>query len=147
MFSIGFKYCRRFYFYIVLSLSQRTDEMVYSDYVKQRILYYCRLGTIYGDIVDCLAKRRTQDYKGQRVQVLSMIRRNSYDFKKTRKRYSIKIGQKCQGNHRRTKDSQRQNNWSRIGNGIHVCSRTALRWRKDLGWTTKATSYCQMIRE
>ena len=32
-------------------------------------------------------------------------------------------------------------------NGIHVCSRTALRWRKDLGWPTKVTSYCQMIRE
>ena len=32
-------------------------------------------------------------------------------------------------------------------NGIHVCSGTALRWRKNLGWTTKATSYCQMIRE
>ena len=32
-------------------------------------------------------------------------------------------------------------------NGIHVCSSTALKWRKNFGWTSKATSYCKMVRE
>ena len=31
--------------------------------------------------------------------------------------------------------------------GITVCASTALRWRQQLGWTSKGTSYCQMIRE
>ena len=31
--------------------------------------------------------------------------------------------------------------------GITVCASTALRWRQQLGWTSKSTSYCQMIRE
>ena len=31
-------------------------EMDYSDYVKERILYYCRFGRSYEDIIDYLAK-------------------------------------------------------------------------------------------
>ena len=31
--------------------------------------------------------------------------------------------------------------------GITVCASTALRWRQQLGWTSKGTSYCQMIWE
>ena len=31
--------------------------------------------------------------------------------------------------------------------GIVVSARTALRWRNQLGWTSKGTSYCQMIRD
>ena len=30
--------------------------MVYSDYVKQRILFYCCLGKSYSDIADCLSE-------------------------------------------------------------------------------------------
>ena len=30
---------------------------------------------------------------------------------------------------------------------IHVSARTTLRWRRQLGWTSKGTSYCQMIRD
>ena len=32
-------------------------------------------------------------------------------------------------------------------NGIKVSSTTALRWRSQLGWTSKSTSYCQMIQD
>ena len=32
-------------------------------------------------------------------------------------------------------------------NDIQVASSTALRWRTELGWTSKGTSYCQMIRD
>ena len=32
-------------------------------------------------------------------------------------------------------------------NDITVASRTALRRRTELGWASKSTSYCQMIRE
>ena len=32
-------------------------------------------------------------------------------------------------------------------NDITVCASIALRWRQQLGWTSKGTSYCQMIRE
>ena len=31
--------------------------------------------------------------------------------------------------------------------GITVCASTALRWRQQLDWTLKGTSYCHMIRE
>ena len=34
-----------------------------------------------------------------------------------------------------------------VKNGIIVSARTALRWRHQLGWTSKSTSYCQMIRD
>ena len=30
---------------------------------------------------------------------------------------------------------------------IHISARTTLRWRRQLGWTSKGTSYCQMIRD
>ena len=33
------------------------------------------------------------------------------------------------------------------GSGVQVDTSTALRWRKGLGWTSKGTSYCQMIRD
>ena len=33
------------------------------------------------------------------------------------------------------------------GSGVQVDTATALRWRKGLGWTSKGTSYCQMIRD
>ena len=31
--------------------------------------------------------------------------------------------------------------------GITVCASAALRWRQQLDWTSKGTSYCQMIQE
>ena len=31
--------------------------------------------------------------------------------------------------------------------GITVCASTALRWRQQLGWTSKGTSYCSLIQE
>ena len=34
-----------------------------------------------------------------------------------------------------------------LQNGISVASSTAIRWRTELGWTSKGTSYCQMIRD
>ena len=42
--------------------------MVYSDYVKQRIIFYQRLGKSYGSITHCLAKEgytttKADDYK------------------------------------------------------------------------------------
>ena len=30
---------------------------------------------------------------------------------------------------------------------IDIASSTAIRWRTELGWTSKGTSYCQMIRD
>ena len=66
--------------------------MVFSEYVKQRILYYQRKN--YAEIVHCLSE-----------------------------------------GHKATIDD------------IHVSTRTVLRWRKQLGWTSKSTSYCQMIRD
>ena len=32
-------------------------------------------------------------------------------------------------------------------NGIGVVSSTAVRWQTELGWTSKGTSYCQMIQD
>ena len=31
--------------------------------------------------------------------------------------------------------------------GVEASVSSVLRWRKDLGWTLKGTSYCQMIRD
>ena len=32
-------------------------------------------------------------------------------------------------------------------NDLEISIRTALRWRSELGWTSRSTHYCQMVRE
>ena len=126
--------------------------MVYSDYVKQRILFYRRLGKSYGSITHCLAK---EGYVTTKAGVYKFVRR--YEETATiSRRPGSGLAKKLTAEAKRIVDEQMSRDDETTGmelkkqlaeSGIHVATSTAIQWRMDIGWTSKSTCYCQMIRD
>ena len=126
--------------------------MVFSDYQKQRILYYRRLGKSHAEI----ARRLTEEgRRATKVGVLKFLRRYEQTGTHSRKPGTGKAS-KMMDNAKRIIEEQMNKDDETTGcelqkllskDGITICASTALRWRQQLGWTLKGTSYCQMIRE
>ena len=126
--------------------------MVFSDYQKQRILYYWCLGKSHAEI----ARRLTEDGRtATKVGVLKFLRRYKQTGTHSRRPGTGKAS-KTTDNAKRIIEEQMNKDDETTGcelqkllskHGITVCASTALRWRQQLGWTSKGTSYCQMIRE
>ena len=126
--------------------------MVFSDYQKQRILYYWRLGKSHAEI----ACRLTEEGRtATKVGVLKFLRRYKQTGTHSRRPGTGKAS-KTTDNTKRIIEEQMNKDDETTGcelqkllskHGITVCASTALRWRQQLGWTSKGTSYCQMIRE
>ena len=128
--------------------------MVYSDYVKQRILFYYRSKKNSTQIVRCLEE---EGYMASRVSVAKFLRR----YKETGTIARVPgTGQATKGtpNIRVIIEEQMKKNDETIGlelqkllkkeiQGFDASLSSVLRWRSDLGWTAKGTKYCQMIRE
>ena len=126
--------------------------MVYSDYVKQRILFYRWLGKSFVQITRCLAEERHVTTK---VGVCQFIRRCEETGMISCTPGSGKAS-KFTADAKKIIEEQMEKDDEMTGvelqkllakNDIQVASSTALRWRTELGWTSKGTSYCQMIRE
>ena len=126
--------------------------MVFSEYVKQRILYYRWSGKNYAEIVRCLSE---EGHKATKVGVYKFLRRyeetgtisrnpgSGQASKMTTNAKQIIEDQMCKDDE--TTGCELKKLLSK--DDIHVSARTALRWRRQLGWTSKGTSYCQMIRD
>ena len=126
--------------------------MVYSNYVKQRILFYRRLGKSYIQISRCLSE---VGYATTKVGTYKFIKR--YEERGTISHApgsgqttlltadAEKIIKKQMSRDDETTGLELQKLLA--GSGVQVNTSTALRWRQGLGWTSKGTSYCQMIRE
>ena len=130
----------------------RQLKLVYSDYVKQRILFYRRLGKSFVQITRCLAE---EGHATTKVDVCKFIRRYEETGMISRTPGSGKAS-KFTADAKMIIEEQMEKDDETTGvelqkmlakNGIQVASSTALRWRTELGWTSKGTSYCQMIRE
>ena len=127
-----------------------TVIMVYSDYVKQRILYFRRMGESYGNIIN-----QKEGHKTTKAGVYKFCQRYEETGTISRATGSGKTSKFSEDAEKIIEDQMTADDEitgveleKRLHkNGIHVCSRTALEWRKQLGWTTKSTRYCQMIRE
>ena len=123
--------------------------MVYSEYLKQRILFYRRLGKSYGKIVHSLAE---EGHKATKGGICKFYRRYEETGTISRQPGSGKSSKFMPRAEEIEEQMQRDDETTGMElqklleeNGIHVCSSTALKWRKNLGWTSKATSYCQMV--
>ena len=126
--------------------------MVYSDYMKQRILFYRHLGKSYIQISYCLSE---EGYATTKVGVYKFIKR--YEERGIISRVpgsgqttlltadAEKIIEEQMSRDDETTGLELQKLLA--GSGVQVDTSTALRWRKGLGWTSKGTSYCQMIRD
>ena len=125
--------------------------MVYSDYMNQRILFYRRLGKSYIQISHCLSE---EGYATTKVGVYKFIKR--YEERGIISRApgsgqttlltadAEKIIEEQMSRDDETTGLELQKLLA--GSGVQVDTSMALRWRKVLGWTSKGTSYCQMIR-
>ena len=126
--------------------------MVYSDYVKQRILFYRWLGKSFVQITRCLAE---EGHATTKVGVCQFIRRYEETGMISCTPGSGKAS-KFTADAKKIIEEQMEKDDEMTGvelqkllakNDIQVASSTALRWRTELGWTSRGTSYCQMIRE
>ena len=118
--------------------------MVFSDYQKQRILYYRRLGKSHAEI----ARRLTEEgRRATKVGVLKFLRRYEQTGTHSRKPGTGKAS-KMTDNAKRIIEEQMNKDDETTGcelqkllskDGITVCASTALRWRQQLGWTSKGT--------
>ena len=128
--------------------------MVYSDYVKQRILFYYRSKKNSSQIVRCLAE---EGHTASKASILKFLRRYRETGNITR---APGTGQatKLTDQIREIIDDQMMKNDETTGlelqklvkkeiEGFDASVSSILRWRNDLGWTAKGTKYCQMIRE
>ena len=126
--------------------------MAYSDYVKQRILFYHRSRKNCTEIARCLAE---EGYKASKVGIYKFLRRYKETGTIARAPGS---GRSSKVNHeiRKLIEEQMQRNDETTAleikqllekEGFDASESSIRQWRKDLGWTSKGTSYCQMIRE
>lgn len=127
--------------------------MVYSDYVKLRILHYHFKGFTAYTITKCLQK-----YDGIEVSVFGVSKFVKH-FKETgciaRKPGSGRLS-KITSDVKRLVEEQMQLDDETtatqlhsflLRKGINISLKTILRCRKSLGWTFRGSSYCQLIRE
>ena len=124
--------------------------MVYSDYIKQRILFYRRSGKSYQKIVLSLAEEGHAVTKAGVGKFLRHYKETGTIARAPGSGQTSKMTVEAQ----RLIEEQMEADDETTGkelqklmstNGIEVSSTTALRWRSQLGWTSKSTSYCQMI--
>ena len=126
--------------------------MVYSDYVKQRILVYYRSKKSCAQIARCLTE---EGYSVTKVGVLKFLRRYKETGSISRKPGTGRVSKVTAGI-RDIIEKQMDKDGETTGKelvktlkaeGVEASVSSLLRWRKDLGWTSKGTSYCQMIRD
>lgn len=121
--------------------------MVYSNYVKQRILYFKWLGKSYRKIVEILAseghvvsKSGIQDFL-KKVEQTGSIRRKPGSGGQSKKTPSLlqKIDRQMEVD---DKSSLKEMKTVLEKARINVSISSIHRWRNELGWSSKSTKYC-----
>ena len=118
--------------------------MAYPEYIKQRIVYFWRLGESCEAIVRHL---QVEGHKVSKAGVHNFWMRFEETGSLQRKPGSGKKAKLCAKaeeiveEQMSADDETTGEELSRVlrENGVHVCAKTALEWRKKLGWTTKST--------
>ena len=130
-----------------------TLQMVYSDYVKLRILHYHFKGFTAYTIVKCLMKY--DDIKVSIVGVWKFLKHYKETGSIARKPGSGRLS-KVTSSVKELVEELMQNDDETtatqihtflLSKGINISLKTILRCRKSLGWTFRGSSYCQLIRE
>ena len=138
-------------FQCVFPVSQR---MVYSDYVKQRILVFYRFKKNCSQIIRCLAEVGYTVSKADVLKFLHHYRETGTIAHAPGTDQASKLTDQL----REIIEDQMKKNDETTGlelqkllkkevKGFDASVSSILRWRNDLGWTAKGTKYCQMIRE
>ena len=126
--------------------------MVYSEYVKQRILFYHRSKKNCAEIVRCLAR---EGHSATQAGVYKFLQRYKATGTIARAPGSARAS-KINDEIRNLIEGQMEKNDETTAlelkqllkkEGIDASESAIRQWRKDLGWTSKGTSYCQMIRD
>ena len=126
--------------------------MVYSDYVKQRVLFYHRSKKNGTEIVRSLAE---EGYNASKVGVYKFLRRYKESGTIARAPGSGQTSKVNAEIRKLIEDQMQKNDETTIQElkqllkkeGFDVAQSSIHQWRKYLGWTSKGTSYCQMIRD
>ena len=126
--------------------------MVYSDYIKLRILFYHRKGlktpTIYKRLqlegIECTRENIHRFLK--RYEITHSIRRKPGSGGLSAITEEIKglVEQQMQTDDETT---VLQLHKLLVSRGYKISARTVLRCRKALGWTFRGSAYCQLIRD
>ena len=126
--------------------------MVFSDYVKQRILFYhdqgCRAPTIANKLEEegIKASRRGVAKFLLRFKVTGSVGRQAGSGRRTSQTTEVKtIVEEAMRKDDETTAIQLRSILS--AKGYRLSLTTILRCRKLLGWTFRGSAYCQMIRE
>ena len=126
--------------------------MVYSDYVKQRIVYYYEKKFTYGEIVKALEEENIKVCKSGVWTFLRKFRKSGSIERKKGSGRPTKLsdeiqeaieGQMNDDDETTTKELttmlQRQ--------GCSLSNSSVRRYRQQLGWTYRRSAYCQLIRD
>ena len=127
--------------------------MVFSDYVKLRILHYYLKGYTAYTVAKCLQKE-----DGIKVSVFgvskflkhyqetgSIVRKPGFGrLSKVTSRVKELVEEQME---RDDETTATQLYTFLVSKGIDISLKTILRCRKSLGWTFRGSAYCQLIRE
>ena len=127
-------------------------RMVFGDYTKRRILFYYNKGYYAPTIVGLLQKENIQV---SRRGVGDFIIRFKQTGNITRRAGSGRPSKLTEDVKTIIEAAMRDDDETTVKElleqlstqGIFLSQRTISRCRTDLGWTTRGTAYCQMIRE
>ena len=126
--------------------------MVFSDYVKQRILYHYFKGRKAPTIAKLLQE---EQLKASRVEIAKFLKHYK-DTGAISRKPGLGRPSKMTAEIKRIVDEQmtRDNETTvhqlhhlLVSKGYDISLRTILRCRTSLGWTFRGSAYCQMIQE
>ena len=126
--------------------------MVYSDYIKQRILHHYSKGYKAPTIAKLLQE---EQLKASRVGVAKFIK-HYQDTSTIARRPGSGQPSKVTEEIKRIVEEQMQKDDKTMAYQLHqllvskgysICLRTVLRCRRSLAWTFRGSAYCQMLRE
>ena len=126
--------------------------MVYTDYIKQRILYHHALGHKAPTIEKLL---REEKLKASRVGIDKFLKHYREMGTIARKPGSGRPSKMTTEMKRIVEEQMRKDDETSayqlhqllVSKGYEISLRTVLRCRTALGWTFRGSAYCQMIRE
>ena len=134
------------------SQSCEVDTMVFSDYTKQRILFFHEQGYRPPRISDLLLQEGISASRSgiarliQRYEETSSIDRRAGSSRPTKITDEMKFI--VDGQMEKDDEMTVQELHATVYDGGYSVSKsTVLRCRKALGWTFRGSAYCQMIRE
>lgn len=126
--------------------------MVYSDYIKQRILHHYSKGYKAPTIAKLLQE---EQLKASRVGVAKFIKHYQDTSTITRRPGSGRPSKVTEEIKRIVEEQMQKDDETTayqlhqllVSKGYSICLRTVLRCRRSLGWTFRGSAYCQMLRE